>query len=217
MVRIERLGLMEYRRAWDFQKQVHEEARNGGSERLILVQHPPVITMGRRGELSGVPNLRVGQEMLGDRGMSLVQSDRGGDITYHGPGQVVAYPILRLGPRKLTPGGYVHRLEAWICGCLRRWGIEGAADPSAVGVWVNWRGESRKICAIGVRVSGGVSLHGVALNVSTDLSGFDLIIPCGLPGKSVTSMQQMLEGACPSIAEVEEELVRQFSNYFPVA
>jgi lipoyl(octanoyl) transferase len=137
----------------------------------------------------------------------LVTRDRGGDITFHGPGQIVAYPIIRLNAHRLSVGGYVHRLEDAVIALLSELGIAARKDPSAVGVWAQDAGREAKICAIGVRISRGVSLHGLALNVTTDLRYFDLIVPCGLAGKSVTSLKRVLGPQMPDIGALKGLLV----------
>jgi lipoyl(octanoyl) transferase len=143
--------------------------------------------------------------------VELVQSDRGGDITFHGPGQVVAYPIVRLNDHGLSVGGYVRSLERAVIATLADFGIQARRDESAVGVWVDEpaTGKAAKICAIGVRIRRGVSLHGLALNVTTDLNYFNLIVPCGLPGRPVTSIQKLLGDAAPTIYQVREKLARR--------
>jgi lipoate-protein ligase B len=200
-MRIDNLGLLPYRDAWAVQERAHEEVLTGGEERIFLVEHPPVITYGRR---PGVDrNLVASPESLAALGVEIVQSDRGGDITFHGPGQLVAYPILRLADHGFSVGKYVHTLEAAAIATLAELGIPATADPSAVGVWVDRAGTPAKICAIGVRIRRGVSLHGIALNVNTDLSYFNLIVPCGLPGRPVTSLRQLLEDRVPEMAEIK--------------
>ncbi|HWE04771.1 MAG TPA: lipoyl(octanoyl) transferase LipB [Tepidisphaeraceae bacterium] len=201
---IEDLGQLPYRDAWALQEQAHEQVQVGAQERIFLVEHPPVITYGRR---PGVErNLLATPERLERRGVEIVQSDRGGDITFHGPGQLVAYPIIRLASHGFSVGGYVHTLEAAVIATLAEFNIAASADPAAVGVWTPDRGVSSKICAIGVRIRRGVSLHGVALNVNCDLSFFDLIVPCGLSGRRVTSLQQVLAQATPKMERVKELL-----------
>ena len=207
-MRVEELGRLDYRSVWKLQEQAHGEVLAGGKERLLLVEHAPVITFGRRPGVSR--NLIASQEHLKKLGVEVVESDRGGDITFHGPGQLVAYPIVRLADHKLSVSGYVHTLERVIIETLGEFGIEGRTDASAVGVWV---GES-KMAAIGVRIRRGVTMHGLALNVTTDLSFFNLIVPCGLAGRGVTSLQQMLGEATPSMRHVKDVLVRQFRTMF---
>src|SRR5688500_8579993 len=198
-MRVEDLGTMPYRDAWAAQEAAHADVLDGGAERILLVEHPPVITFGRR---PGVErNLIASDAQLATLGVEVVQSDRGGDITFHGPGQIVAYPIVRLNDHTLSVGGYVRALERAAIDTCRAFGVEARREDGAVGVWVDDPivGTPAKICAIGVRIRRGVSLHGLALNVTTDLSYFDLIVPCGLTGRSVTSLERLLGADAPSI------------------
>src|SRR4051794_24263282 len=192
-MRFDDLGTLPYRDAWALQERVHAEGVGGGEERVLLVEHPPVITFGRR---PGVErNVVAPPEVLERRGVEVVPSDRGGDVTFHGPGQLVVYPIIRLNDHRLSVGGYVRALERSVIEALRELGASARKDDCAVGVWTEdppGSGTLAKICAIGVRVRRGVTLHGLALNVTTDLTFFDLIIPCGLVGRAVTSLQKLL-------------------------
>jgi lipoate-protein ligase B len=206
------LGLLKYTDAWAAQEAAHAEVAAGGEPRVLIVEHPPVITFGRRGDTGG--HLLASEEQLRAMGVELVHSDRGGDITFHGPGQVVAYPIVRLADHQLSVGGYVHRLESAVVGLLAEWGISAKADPAAVGVWVRHRETEAKICAIGVRIRKGASLHGVALNVNTDLSFFNLIVPCGLAGRPVTSLRDMLGDRAPGMDAVRDGLFRHLARAF---
>jgi lipoate-protein ligase B len=214
------LGTMPYRDAWKEQERIHESVLSGGPETILLVQHLPVVTLGRRED--SIRNLVTPPDQLPSHNVDLVHSDRGGDITFHGPGQIVAYPIIRLNSHGFSVGGYVHRLEAIVIATLKEIGIEATTDPKAVGVWVHaplspslstlgeGRGEGlEKIAAIGVRIRRGISLHGLALNVEGDLSGFSHIIPCGLTGRGVTSVRKILGDNAPSIAEVKKILTRK--------
>jgi lipoate-protein ligase B len=202
MMRVQDLGTMPYRDAWALQEAIHDEVVAGGEERLLLVEHPPVITFGRR---AGVDrNLIASEQQLREMGVEVVQSDRGGDITFHGPGQVVAYPIIRLNDHALSVGCYVRTLENAVIDALLRLGVEANRENGAVGIWVN----GAKVCAIGVRIRRGVSLHGLALNVITDLRYFQLIVPCGLVGRPVTSLRQLLGDATPPIDRVKDVLTR---------
>jgi lipoyl(octanoyl) transferase len=211
MLRIDDLGTLAYRPAWDLQERAHAEVAAGGRERLLLVEHPPVITFGRRPGIER--NLIASEEQLASLGVEVVASDRGGDITFHGPGQLVVYPIIRLADHRLSVSGYVHSLEAAVISALRRWGIEAHADPAAVGVWVNINDRPTKVCAIGVRIRKGVSMHGLALNVTTDLNYFNLIVPCGLSERGVTSLEQLLPpGSVPDLAHVKEVICRCLSE-----
>lgn len=202
-MRVVDLAQLAYRSAWAEQERVHAEVVAGGGEAILLVEHPPVITMGRRGESLGVTNLRASDEALAARGVEFVQTDRGGDITFHGPGQLVVYPIIRLIDHKLSVGGYVRLLQEAVIDALAAFGVAAVTDDAGIGVWV----ERQKICALGVRVKRGVTLHGLALNVTTDLSYFDLIVPCGITDRSVTSLQQVLGARCPSMPQVKSATV----------
>lgn len=198
------LGIMSYRDAWKIQEEAHELVHAGGPETILLVEHPPVITMGRRGESQGMPNLIASADILKQRNVELVQTDRGGDITFHGPGQVVVYPIIRIADHKLTVGGYVHLLEQVVIDALASFGIQAKTDPGAIGVWT----DAGKVCALGVRIRKGVSLHGIALNVTTDLSFFNLIVPCGIVDRSVTSLERILGVNCPPMQQVKDAVVK---------
>jgi lipoate-protein ligase B len=207
-VRVIDLAQLAYRPAWAEQEQNHAEVAAGGEEVILLVEHPPVITMGRRGETTGVTNLRASDEALAARGVEFMQTDRGGDITFHGPGQLVVYPIIRLIDHKLSVGGYVRTLQDVVISTLAGFGIEAQTDDAGIGVWV----DRRKICAFGVRVKRGVTLHGLALNVTTDLSYFDLIVPCGIADRAVTSMKQILGPRCPAMGQVKSALALALSD-----
>ena len=209
MLRVD-LGTMGYRDAWAAQESAHAQVVAGGPERILIVEHPPVITFGRRGDVGG--HLLASAEQLKTLGVELVHSDRGGDITFHGPGQVVAYPIVRLADHRLSVGAYVHLLESAVVGLLADWGIAASTDPTAVGVWVRRGSADAKICAIGVRIRKGVSLHGVALNVHTDLSYFNLIVPCGLAARPVTSLGQLLGERVPTFEAACEDLFRHLAR-----
>jgi len=216
------LGTLAYRDAWRLQEAAHNEVLAGGAERVLLVEHPPVITLGRRadrgegGPVREVQHLVASPESLRQLGVELVQSDRGGDITFHGPGQVVAYPIVRLNDHGLSVGGYVRSLERAVIATLGDFGLNARRDESAVGVWVDdpATGAVAKICAIGVRIRRGVSLHGLALNVTTDLNYFNLIVPCGLTGRPVTSVRQLLGDAAPTIEQVRQRLAGRLVEVF---
>jgi lipoyl(octanoyl) transferase len=209
MIVVRDLGLMEYRRAWAVQERANADVFAGAGEQLLLVEHPPVITFGRRAETLGQKNLIATRDELAQRRVDVVQSDRGGDVTFHGPGQVVAYPIVRLIDHQLSVGCYVRTLELAVIAALEQFGIAAQKDPREIGVWApDDRGTLAKICALGVRIRRGVSMHGVALNVETDLSYFDLIVPCGLAGRSVTSMRTLLRDRTPTIADVKDVLAQ---------
>lgn len=218
-MRILDLAHLAYRDAWQEQERVHAEVLGGGEEAILLVEHPPVITMGRRGETLGVTNFRANRQALEARGVEFVQTDRGGDITFHGPGQLVAYPIVRLIDHKLSVGAYVKALQRAAIATVKEFGVDAFTDDAGIGVWTALHplgdeesgaeatGLVAKICAIGVRVKRGVTLHGLALNVTTDLSYYDLIVPCGIADKPVTSMEQLLGDRCPATDVVKRRLV----------
>ena len=207
------LGLIGYREAWRVQEELHAEVAAGGEEAVLLLEHTPVITLGRR-VADSQRNLLTPEDALARMGVDVVESDRGGDITYHGPGQLVAYPIVRLIDHRLSVGGYVRRLEDVVIATLAEYGIAGFKDDSAIGVWVETPGgPAAKICALGVRIKRGVTLHGIALNLSTDLSHFDLINPCGL-GRPVTSMAQLMGKRAPGVGELKAVFGRHVAQAF---
>jgi lipoate-protein ligase B len=210
------LGMMRYRDAWAEQERVHAEVVAGGEEQLLLIEHPPVITLGRRPGLS--KHILAAADALERAGVEVVESDRGGDVTFHGPGQLVAYPIVRLADHRLSVGGYVRRLQETVIATLNDLGVPSQLDPEAVGVWTCGTDaaacELAKICAIGVRVRRGVTMHGLALNVTTDLRYFDLIVPCGLSGRAVTSLQKILTDATPPMPRVKAALVARITGAF---
>jgi lipoyl(octanoyl) transferase len=196
------LGQLSWRDAWEIQEHVHAEVLSGSEERLLMVEHPPVITLGRQTDLS-VKNLRFTPEELREQGIDVVETDRGGNVTFHGPGQLVVYPIVRLADHRLTVGNYVRVLQQAVIDCLARVTVKGYVDPGAVGVWVHDEDQVAKICAIGVRVRRGVTLHGLALNVTTDLRYFDLIVPCGLEGRPVTNIRRVAGHHTPDMQHVK--------------
>lgn len=195
-----------YEAAWQWQQETAAAIRAGAPDTLALLQHTPVYTFGRRVRPE---HLLVTREALQASGASVVETNRGGDVTFHGPGQVVGYPILNLRQLGLGPVDYVCRLEETLIRVLARFGIEGARVAGRPGVWT----EAGKIAAIGVRVSGGVTMHGFALNVAPDLARFDAIVPCGLPDTSVTSMAKEL-GSAPDNADVERAIMEEFAEVF---
>jgi lipoate-protein ligase B len=180
------LGLMDYEKAWDLQRQLWLRRVEGTvPDVLLFVEHPHVITLGRRGNRS---HLLASPEVLKEKGVSIFHVERGGDITYHGPGQMVVYPIFHLKDYGYRVVQYVEQLEEVTIRVLRDFGIEGKRDALNRGVWVG----RDKIASIGVAIKRWVSFHGLALNCATDLSYFDLIDPCGLEGVKVTSMEKIL-------------------------
>lgn len=178
------LGLMPYREALPLQQDLAARRKRGeGIDHLLLLEHPHVLTLGRNAHPE---NLLVSRERLDEIGADLVEIDRGGDITYHGPGQIVGYPIIDLRGWKRDVVAYIRGLEEVVMRALRRFGITAARDRTATGVWV----EGAKICAMGVHISRWVTTHGFALNWTTDLRFFDYIVPCGL-ARPVTSMEKL--------------------------
>jgi lipoate-protein ligase B len=208
-VELHRPGLVPYDQALAWQ---HERAAavsaGQAPEALAVLQHPPVFTLGMRADGR---HLLTPAAALERRGAHVVAVDRGGDVTFHGPGQLVAYPILDLRARGLGPASYVRLLEAALIETLAAFGVAGERVRGRPGVWAG----GAKVAAIGVRIRDGVSTHGLALNVATDLSWFEAIVPCGLPDVRVTSLSQLLGGAPPHEA-VEETFVGAFARTFGV-
>jgi len=174
---------------------------------LLLLEHdPPVITVSKRPDAH--KHLIASEQELQEAGVVVCQTDRGGDITYHGRGQLVGYPICDLNALSLRIHSYMRFLESIIIGVLAEHEIEGRRDDCATGVWVG----NAKICAMGVRVSRWVSMHGFALNVNPNMDHFNLIVPCGLAGRSVTSMREILGEKCPSVEEVKKTVSTIFGG-----
>lgn len=205
---VRRLGLVEYEEAWAEQRRLVEAAREGGGPQLLLLEHPPTYTLGVRGKNEHV---LLADDALARLGAKVVRIDRGGDVTFHGPGQLVGYPIIDLGAWGQGPLWYVRSLEATLIQALARFGIDGERVPGRPGVWL--RGE--KIASIGVHVSRGITSHGFALNVDPDLQYFSHIVPCGLPNVTVTSMAHVL-GAAPSMGDVMDAVAGAFANVFEI-
>lgn len=201
------LGNLDYQAAWDRQLEVHEEVQAGADEAVLLVEHPPTITLGRRAEESRKHVLAKPHE-LRNMHVAVVESDRGGDVTFHGPGQLVAYPIVQLARHELSVGRYMRLLQESVVDTLAAFHIEAAIEDGAPGVWCDDDGTPAKICAVGVRVRKGVTLHGLALNIETPMHYFHLIDPCGL-GRPVTSLKHLLRERAPSLLAVKPVLVRE--------
>jgi lipoyl(octanoyl) transferase len=207
---VHRLGLVEYADGLQLQKLFGEaRSRDLVPDSLLLLEHPPVLTLGRGGKRE---NILVNPEQLEKLGVDVFETNRGGDVTYHGPGQIVGYPILQLPPGRRDVRRYVRDLEESIIRALSHFGIAGIRVPQWPGVWVGTT-EPQKIAALGVHISRWQTSHGFALNVNTQLSHFDLIVPCGIREHGVASMQDLL-GAPVSISAVEEELARAFASIF---
>jgi lipoyl(octanoyl) transferase len=200
-------GLTAYAEAWELQLELARlRKKDDVPDTFLLCEHPPVFTVGRAAR--DASNLGAGEEYLRSLGAEVFWSDRGGDATFHGPGQLVGYPILRLKTRDTH--AYLRGLEEVIVRMLAEYGLEGWHHPEYTGVWVG----EKKIAAIGVKFSSGwISSHGFALNVSTDLSWFDRITPCGIQEFGVTSLENELGHEIP-MAEVEEKVVRRFIESF---
>jgi lipoyl(octanoyl) transferase len=222
-VKFEDLGSTEYACTWQMQKElftsiidVKMDNRHNGtsvptSNYLLFTEHHPVYTLGRQGKEE---HLLLSMPHLKEKGVSFFKIDRGGDITYHGPGQITAYPILDLDNFSPDIHLYVRRLEEIVIRTIGKWGIKGGRSEKETGVWIDvGTPMARKICAIGVRTSHWVTMHVFALNVNTDMSYFTHIIPCGIRGKGVTSMA-MEVGEKINIGEVKKELVKQFCEVF---
>jgi lipoyl(octanoyl) transferase len=229
------LGRMSYAEALAVQRSLHEgvvadrDRVPDAPMPVLFVEHdPPVITVSRRPGADA--HLLASPELLAAEGIEVAETDRGGDITYHGPGQLVVYPILDLNRLSLRIHGYMRLLEDVVTRTLAPFGIEGHRDVCATGVWVGGATQmpepdgaggsdvcalpksGRKICALGVRVSRWVSMHGLALNVTTNLAHFGLIVPCGLAGRPVTSMAAELGAATPSMNVVRWSLARELAH-----
>jgi lipoate-protein ligase B len=199
------LGTVPYRPTWELQDELADQRRGRRiGDRLLLLEHFPVYTIGRGGDEA---NLLAGPERLREIGAELIRIDRGGDITFHGPGQLVAYPIVELRD-PLDLRRYVRTLEEALMATAASFGIDSHRLDGLPGTWV---GGDRKLAAIGVRVKRGVTTHGLALNVNNDLRWFDEMVPCGLPDKSATSMAHELGHAAP-MDDVAEELAAQLAR-----
>ena len=200
------LGRVAYRAAWDLQLQrVESLKREGGPDSLLFVEHPHVITFGRNGKNE---NLLVSRDRLNQLGIEYHETDRGGDVTYHGPGQLICYPVMDLKRWKRDVGAYLRALEEVLILTLADYGLEGRRDPSATGVWV---GEA-KVAAIGVHLSRWVTSHGFALNVTTELDYFRYIVPCGLT-RPVTSLEKLL-GQSPDVNPLRLRILERFGTVF---
>ena len=183
-------GLLDYEKSWAMQREIHNSVVEGATNTLVLIEHPSVYTAGRRTDLLERPQ----------DGTPVIDVDRGGRITWHGPGQLVGYPIVRL-EKKNELVGFVRNLEDAIIETLAEFGITGISIAGKTGVWIKDDRSERKICAIGIRVAKGVTMHGFALNVCPDLAHFNQIVPCGMPEAETTSMQKELNRTI-SIEEV---------------
>ena len=225
-VYFQNLGLIDYKEAWDYQEKKFDEIiqeklhnrerpdvdRSLTSNYLLFCQHPHVYTLGKSGDAK---NLLINKNELKKRGAAFYHINRGGDITYHGPGQIVGYPILDLDNFTTDIHKYLRYLEESIILTLQEFGINGGRIPGLTGVWLNAedKAKARKICAIGVKTSRWVTMHGFALNVNTDLNYFNYIVPCGIDDKAVTSISKELNREI-EISSVEEKIKRNIEKVF---
>jgi len=224
-VQLINLGLKDYKETWEYQESIFQKTidikidnrRNDNSNptgnHFIFVEHPHVYTLGKSGDIS---NLLLSEEQLKQKGATYYKINRGGDITYHGPGQIVGYPILDLDNFFTDIHKYLRFLEEVIIKTLAEYGIKAERSDGETGVWIDVGTPfARKICALGVRTSRWVTMHGFALNVNVNLGYFDNIIPCGIKGKAVTSMEAELNKKIP-MEEVQGKILKHFSEMFKV-
>jgi lipoyl(octanoyl) transferase len=218
------LGFKDYKQTWDYQEQLfkgivdtkiknrREESQIPTTNYFLFVEHPHVYTLGKSGDLS---NLLLNESQLKDKGATFYKINRGGDITYHGPGQIVGYPILDLENFFTDIHKYLRFLEEMIILTLAEYGLKAERSQGETGVWLDVGTPfARKICAMGVRASRWVTMHGFALNVNANLGYFDNIIPCGIRGKAVTSLNVELGVKEVSVENVKEKLLKHFSELF---
>ena len=223
-IQFQDLGLKDYKETWDLQEEIfkktvaikvrnrRENAALSTPNHFLFVSHSHVYTLGKSGDLS---NLLLNEEQLKTKGANFYKINRGGDITYHGPGQIVGYPILDLENFFTDIHKYLRLLEETIILTLADYGLEASRSQGETGVWLDLGTPfARKICALGVRASRWVTMHGFALNINTDLGYFDHIIPCGIRGKSVTSLRVELKRDQVDENEVKEKLLEHFLNLF---
>jgi len=222
-IQVTDLNNTSYQPAWDFQEKLLKEIvdlkianrkieiQHPTPNYFLWVEHPPVITLGKSG---AIDHLLLNEEQLRDRGIEYYKTNRGGDITFHGPGQVVGYPILDLENFFTDIHKYLRLLEEIVILTLKEYGLEGTRSPGETGVWLDVGTPfARKICAMGVKASRWVTMHGFAFNVNTDLAYFSYIVPCGIQGKGVTSLQAELKREI-SLDEVREKLSTHFQALF---
>jgi lipoyl(octanoyl) transferase len=206
---VRRLGVVPYDEALALQRSLVEERRAGRiGDTLLLLEHPHVITLGVRGD-GGRSHVLASIETLAARGIPICETGRGGDVTYHGPGQIVGYPILDLSPDRRDVHRYVRDIEEVLIRTTGDYGINTGRVAGLTGVWAG----REKIAAIGVRIARWITSHGFALNVSTNLDYFGFIVPCGIADRGVTSMERLL-GRPVSSAEVQSRIASQFANVF---
>lgn len=217
-VYFEDLGLMNYQAAWDYQENLlssnvrQKAAAAETTHHLLLLEHPLVYTLGKSGHEE---NILITDSDREAKGIEFFRTNRGGDITFHGPGQLVGYPVLDLEKYYRDIGKYLRNLEEMVIDTLSYYGIEGKRSKGETGVWLDpdIAGSERKICAMGVRCSRWITMHGFALNANTELSYFDQIIPCGIKNKKVTSIQNET-GQTVSMTELKEVMKKSFEKVF---
>jgi lipoyl(octanoyl) transferase len=223
-IKLQDLGLKDYKQTWDYQEQLfkaivdtkirnrREESHIKTDNYFLFVEHPHVYTLGKSGDLS---NLLLNEQQLIAKGATFYKINRGGDITYHGPGQIVGYPILDLDNFFTDIHKYLRFLEEMIILTLAEYGLKAERSEGETGVWLDVGTPfARKICAMGVRASRWVTMHGFALNVNANLGYFDNIIPCGIRGKAVTSLNVELGVEQVDEADVKAKLLKHFANIF---
>lgn len=215
--KLHELGNIDYQEAWTLQKSlfnqsIEEKLRgNHPDQHLLICEHPHVYTLGKSADKA---NLLMSKEALSDQSIGVYEIERGGDITYHGPGQLVVYPIFDLEALGIGVKAFVYNIEQCIINTLEKFGIQSERIHDRIGIWIGKdTSEERKIAAIGIKCSRHVSMHGLALNVNTNLSLFDNIIPCGISDKAVSSMEKEL-GRKINMTDVKQELINQFSTIF---
>jgi len=214
------LGHQSYKQIWDYQEELLQQkikakqSNKSEPDYLLFVEHDPVYTLGKNGKEK---NLLINQKSLVEKGIEFYHINRGGDITFHGPQQLVGYPILDLDNYKTDLGWYLRSLEEVIILTMGEYGLKGERSAGETGVWLDAsiRGRERKICAMGIRCSRWVTMHGFALNVNVDLNYFNFITPCGIQNKQVTSLEKEL-GQILSMDEVKKRLVSNFEHVFEV-
>ena len=205
-----KLGRIGYQEALDLQADLVEQRRRGAiGDTLLLLEHPPVITLGVKTR-NNRTNIVASDAQLAGEGVAVFETGRGGDVTYHGPGQLVGYPIFDLNPHRRDVHRYVRDIEQALIDAVATFGITAARAEGLTGIWV----ENDKLAAIGVRISRWITSHGFALNVGTNLSHFDLIVPCGIQDRGVTSLERLLGRDVP-MDEVETAVEASFSSVFP--
>lgn len=208
-IEVRRLGRIGYAEGLELQKQLVEQRKAGEiPDQLLLLEHPPVITLGVKTR-NNQTNIVATPEALANEGVSVYETGRGGDVTYHGPGQLVGYPIIDLKPDRCDVHKYVRDIEEVVIRAAAAFGVEADRMPGLTGAWVG----NEKLAAIGVRISKWVTSHGFAFNVNTALNHFDFIVPCGITDKGVTSLQKLL-GRPIEMAEVEAAVEAQFRAVF---